>query len=119
VAVRTTSLRVLQVEGELEALRILTDRREALTRWRIQTVNRLKALLVELLPGQAKAMLAGVRPSDIAARTRRRIAAEELAERVEAEIKKSNAELKAIVLARGSPLMNLHGVSPVMAARVP
>ena len=120
VAVRTTSLRVLQVDGELEALRILTDRREALTRWRVQTVDRLKALLVELLPGQAKAMLAGVRPRDIAAPTRRRIAAEELAEpvAVEAEIKKSTAELKAIVLARGSPLMDLHGVSPVMAARV-
>ena len=48
---------------------MLTDRREALTRRRVQTVNRLQALLAELLPGQAKkdisalqakAMLAGV-----------------------------------------------------------
>jgi hypothetical protein len=31
VAVRTPTLRVLQVYGELEALRILTDRRKALT----------------------------------------------------------------------------------------
>ena len=53
-------------------------------------------------------------------KTRRRIAAEELAElvAVEAKIKKSTAELKAIVLARGSHLMDLHGVGPVVAARV-
>ena len=54
VAVRTPTLRVLQLDGELEALRMLTDRREALTRRRVQTVDRLQALLAELLPGQAK-----------------------------------------------------------------
>ena len=129
VAVRTKTLRVLQLDGELEALRMLTDRREALTRRRVQTVDRLQALLAELLPGQAKrdittgqakAMLASVRPRDIAGKTRRRIAAEELAElvAVEAKIKKATAELKAIVLARGSHLMDLHGVGPVVAARV-
>ena len=129
VAVRTKTLRVLQLDGELEALRMLTDRREALTRRRVQTVDRLQALLAELLPGQAKrdittgqakAMLATVRPRDIAGKTRRRIAAEELAElvAVEAKIKKATAELKAIVLARGSRLMDIHGVGPVVAARV-
>ena len=91
VAVRTKNLRVLRVDGELEALRMLTDRREALPRRRVQTVGRLQALLAELLPGQAKrelttgqakAMLASVRPRDIAGKTRRRIAAEELAELV-------------------------------------
>ena len=75
VGVRTKGLRVLKVDGDLEALRMLTDRREALTRRRVQTVNRLQALLAELLPGkakkditplQAKAMLATVRPRDIA-----------------------------------------------------
>ncbi len=39
VAVRTKDLRVLQVDGELEALRILTDRREALTDAGCQTVD--------------------------------------------------------------------------------
>ena len=48
------TLRVQQIDGELEALRMLTDRREALTRRRVQTVDRLQALLAELLPGQAK-----------------------------------------------------------------
>jgi transposase len=129
VAVRTKTLRVMQIDGELEALRMLTDRREALTRRRVQTVDRLQALLAELLPGQAKrdittgqakAMLASVRPRDIAGKTRRRIAAEELAEliAVEAKIKRATTELKAIVLARGSTLMDIHGVGPVVAARI-
>ena len=108
---------------------MLTDRREALTRRRVQTVDRLQALLAELLPGQAKrdittgqakTMLATVRPRDIAGKTRRRIAAEELAElvAVEAKIKKATAELKAIVLARDSRLMDHHGIGPVVAARI-
>jgi transposase len=129
VAVRTKDLRVLTPDPELEALRMLVERRESLSRRRVQTVDRLQALLAELLPGQAKKnlttgqakrMLASVRPRDIAGKTRRRIAAEELAEliAVEAKIKKATAELKTIVLARGSHLMDLPGVGPVVAARI-
>ena len=129
VAVRTPGLRVLALDGELEALRMLVERRESLSRRRVQTVDRLQALLAELLPGQAKKdittgqakrLLASVKPRDIAGKTRRRIAAEELAElvAVEARMKKANAELKALVLARGSRLMDLHGVGPVVAARI-
>src|SRR6478736_5636539 len=112
VAVRTPTLRVLHRDGELEALRTLSDRREELTRMRVQTVNRLHRLLAE-------AILASVRPRDIAGKTRRRIAAEELADLVvvEAKMKKSTAELKVLVKARGSRLMDLRGVGPVVAAR--
>ena len=128
VAVRTKTLRVLAPDGELEALRMLTDRREELTRSRVQIVNRLQRLLSELTPGrakkditalQAKAILATVRPRDIAGKTRRRLAAEELSElvAVEKKTKKLTAELKAMVLARGSRLMDIHGVGPVVAAR--
>src|SRR5674476_517901 len=119
VAVRTDGLRVLRPDGELEALRMLCDRREELTRLRVQTVNRLHRLLAELVPGnakkdltalQAKAILATVRPRDIAGKTRRKIAAEELADllTVEAKMKKATAELKVLVKARGSRLMDLH-----------
>jgi transposase len=129
VAVRTPNLRALKIDGDLEAMRMLTDRREALTRRRVQTVCRLQALLAELLPGhakrdittgQAKRMLAAVRPRDIAGKTRRRIAAEELAEltAVDAKIKKATAELKAMVLARESRLMDIPGVGAVVAARI-
>jgi transposase len=129
VAVRTRGLRVLAYDEELEALRMLVDRREELTRARIQTVNRLHRLLSELLPGQAKkdmtalqakAILASVRPRDLAGKTRRRLAVEQLAELLAIE-KKMNAlttELKTMVLARGSTLMDLPGVGPVVAARI-
>ena len=128
VAVRTAGLRVLQVDGELEALRMLADRREEPARQRVQTVNRLQRLLAELTLGkakkdltalQAKAILASARPRDLAGRTRRRLAALQLTELVEVD-KKTKAmskELKVIVLSRGSHLMDLRGVGPVVAAR--
>lgn len=128
VAVRTPTLRVLRHDGELEALRMLCDRREELTRLRVQTVNRLQRLLAELVPStakkdltalQAKAILASVRPRDIAGKTRRRMAADELADlvAVEKKMKKATAELKILVNARGSRLMDLPGIGPVVAAR--
>jgi transposase len=68
---------------------------------------------------QAKAILASVRPRDLAGKTRRRLAAEQLAELVvvEKKIKVLTKELKAMVLASGSTLMELSGVGPVVAAR--
>ncbi len=129
VAVRTQGLRVLSYDVELEALRMLADRREELTRARVQTVNRLHRLLSELTPGrakkdittgQAKAILASVRPRDLAGKTRRRLAAEQLTELVaiEKKIKALTKELKTMVLASGSTLMDLPGVGPVVAARI-
>jgi len=129
VAVRTPGLRVVVEDGELEALRMLTDRRDELAHQRVQTVNRLQRLLSELLPGQrkrdlsatqAKAMLTSVRPRDIAGKTRRRMAAEEIADLValDAKLKKIKAELKAAVLERGSGLMDIYGIGPAGAARV-
>ena len=65
-------------------------------------------------------MLATVRPRDIAGRTRRRMAAEELADlvAVDKKLKKIKAELKAAVAARGSTLMEVHGIGPAGAARI-
>ena len=128
-AVRAKDLRVLVIDPELQVLRMLVERREALTRRRVQTVDRLQALLAELLPGQAKKdittgqakrMLASVRPRDLAGKTRRRIAAEELADliAVEARMKKATAELKILVNERGSHMTDIHGIGPVVAARV-
>ena len=129
VAVRTPNLRVLSYDNELEALRMLADRREELTRQRVQTVNRLQRLLSELTPGkakkditalQAKAILASTRPRDLAGKTRRRLAGEQLTElvAVEKKIKALTKELNAMVIARGSTLMDLPGVGPVVAARI-
>jgi transposase len=129
VAVRTPGLRVISADGELEALRMLTDRRDELARQRVQTVNRLQRLLTELVPGhhkrdlsarQAKAILARIRPRDAAGKTRRRIAAEQIADlvTVDKKLKRMKAELKTGVADRGSSLMDVHGIGPVGAARI-
>jgi transposase len=128
-AVRARSLRVLVPDPELESLRMLVDHRDQLARQRIASVNRLHALLAELTPGkskkdltalQAKAVLASVRPRDLAGKTRRRIAASELANlmAIEKETKELTKEVKGLVAARGSNLMDLPGVGPIVAARV-
>jgi transposase len=86
-------------------------------------------LFLELVPGgapvtksaaQYKNLLAGVRPRDLAGKTRRRMAAEELADidRLDARLKAMKAELKAAVLATGSHLMDIHGIGPAGAARI-
>jgi transposase len=130
VALRTPGLRRLSVQDEdLVALRLLVDRRDELSRRRVQALNRLHRLLAELIPGgakkdlsalQAKALLASVRPRDVAGRTRRRMAAEELADvlSVDVRLKALKAELREAVLARGSHLMDLYGVGPACAARI-
>jgi transposase len=128
-AVRAKELRVLSHDPQLEALRMLVDRRDELVRQRVQTVNRLQRLLAELTPGkakkditalQAKAMLASVRPRDVLGKTRRRLAAEQLADliAVEKKIKSLGKELKLLVQDSGSTLMDLPGVGPIVAARV-
>jgi transposase len=120
---------VLAHDPDLEALRMLADHRDELVRRRVQTVNRLQRLLAELTPGkaknditalQAKAILASVRPRDVVGKTRRRLAAEQLAELVAAEkkIKLLSKELQQMVEASGSTLTELPGVGPIVAARV-
>lgn len=128
-AVRAKELRVLAQDPQLESLRMIIDRRDELTRQRVQTVNRLQRLLAELIPGkakkditvlQAKAMLASVRPRDLVGKTRRRIAAEELADliAVEKKIKTLTKDLHTILEASGSTLTTLPGIGSIVAARV-
>jgi transposase len=89
-------MRVLSYDEELEVLRMLVDRREELTRAKVQSINRLQRLLSELVPGQAKKdltalqakrILASVRPRDLVGKTRKRLALEQLAELVAIEAK--------------------------------
>jgi transposase len=128
-AVRAKNLRVLAPDGQLEALRMLVDHRDQLANQRVACVNRLQRLLAELTPGQAKknitalqakATLASVRPRDLVGKTRRRVAADELANliAIEKTVKALTLEIKAIVKKRGSNLMELSGVGPVVVARV-
>lgn len=130
VGLRSTSeLRVIAADDATVALRLLIDRRGELGRARTQTLNRLHRLLLELLPGgakrylsveQAKALLATVRPRDVVGKTRRRLAAELIAELVaiDKRIKTANRELNELIDATGSTLRELDGIGPSGAARL-
>jgi transposase len=129
VAVRTPDLAQVAVDDELVALRLLADRRDELAGARTRTVSRLHRLLLELIPGgaprflsatQAKALLATVRPRDVAGRTRRQLAAELLADivRLDRQLKDSDQQLRAAVTATGTGLPDLYGIGPVGAARI-
>ena len=128
-ALRAPGLVQVRVEEDLVVMGMLADRRDELGRARTQVVNRLHRLLLELLPGgakkflsarQARALIAAVKPRDLAGKTRRRLAVELIAE-LEAIDKKTRAldkELTGLVAARGSTLMDLHGIGPSGAARL-
>jgi transposase len=123
VALRDKGLRQVSSDPELTVLRLLCDRRDELSRARAQALNRMHRLFLELVPGgapvkksasQYKKLLAAVRPADLAGKTRRRMASEELAdiERLDTRLKAMKAELRAAVLATGSILMEVHGIGP-------
>ena len=128
-AARTTGLRRVQPEDETVALRLLVDRRDELGVARAVTVNRLHRLLGELIPGgappqlsaaRAKKLLATVRPRDLVGRTRRRLAAELIAELVgiDNRITTADRELTELVRSTGSGLLGLHGIGSSGAARL-
>jgi transposase len=129
VALRSTGLVRVHVDEDLVVMGMLADRRDELGRARTQTVNRLHRLLLELFPGgakqflsaqQARAMLATIRPRDLPGKTRRRLAVELIGEleATEKKIKSLQKELTALVTARGSTLLELHGIGPSGAARL-
>jgi len=87
---------------------MLADRRDELGRARTQVASRLHRLLLELLPGgakkflsarQARALIATVRPRDLAGQTRRRLAVELIAEleAIDKKIKGIDKEFTGLV----------------------
>ena len=129
VGTRMAGLRAVVADDQLAVLRMLADRRRALGEEHTRKVSQLHALLLELLPGgankdlsaaQAKALLARVRPRDLVGKTRRRLAAELVAdlEQNYARRKAADKELRALVAATGTGLLDLHGIGACGAARL-
>ncbi|MGC1215457.1 MAG: IS110 family transposase [Micromonospora sp.] len=129
VGTRMAGLRPVGDDEQLAVLRILADRRRSLGEDHTRMVSQLHQLLLELIPGgakkdlsaaQAKALLAKVRPRDAAGKTRRRVAAELISdlERIYQRKRAADKELKQLVAATGSTLMDLHGIGPSGAARL-
>jgi transposase len=129
VALRTNGLRQVTVDDATVALRLMVDRRDGLGRARTDTVNRLHALLLDLVAGgakkhlsapQARTILEAVRPRDMVGRTRRQLAAELITELavIDKKIKLANKALNELVAATGSKLQQLNGIGPSNAARL-
>ena len=129
VGVRMRGLRAVVNDQALEVLRLLVDRRRRIGEDHIRMVCQLHQILLELLPGgakkdlsaaQARRLLAGVRPRDVAGKTRKRVALELVVdlERVYRRKKDANKELIELVKATGTGLLGLHGVGPSGAARL-
>jgi transposase len=129
VALRTANLVRVEVDDDLVVMGMLADRRDELGRARTQTINRLHRLLLELFPGgakqflsaqQARALIATIKPRDLPSKTRRRLAVELITEleTTDRKIKALKKELTALVTARGSTLLQLHGIGPSSAARL-
>jgi transposase len=123
-ALRAPGLVRVQVDDDLVVMGMLADRRDELSRARTQTVNRLHRLLLELFPGgakrflsaqQARALIATIRPQDLAGQTRRRLAKELIGElkAIDKKIKCVHRELTGLVTARGSTLLELPGIGPL------
>lgn len=129
VGTRMAGLRPVVHDEQLAVLRLLVDRRSSLGDDHTRMISQLHQLLLELIPGgakkdlsaaQAKALLAKVRPRDTVGKARRRVAAELVAdlERVYARKKAADKELKELLAATGTSLMDLHGIGPSGAARL-
>ncbi|MGH8880945.1 MAG: IS110 family transposase [Stackebrandtia sp.] len=129
VALRTRDLVQVHVDPDLVVMGMLADRRDELGRARTQTANRLHRLLLELFPGgakrflsaqQARRLIATIKPRDVVGKTRRRLAVELIGEleSIDKKIKAAEKDLKELVLARGSTLMELTGIGPSGAARL-
>ena len=129
VGTRMTGLRRVVDDQQLTVLRVLVDRRRALGEDHTRMISQVHQLLLELIPGgakkdlsaaQAKALLAKVRPRDVAGKARRRVAAELIGdlERIYRRSKAADKELKELLAATGTTLMDLHGIGPSGAARL-
>jgi len=96
---------------------------------RTQTVNRLHQLLMELIPSgaprnltatKARALLATVRPRDVAGKARRQLAADYIDDltALDRKLKALNKRIAEAVAATGTTLTDIVGVGPVTAAAI-
>jgi transposase len=129
VGTRMAGLRPVVSDEQLEVLQLLVDRRRSIGEEHTRKTSQLHRILLEMLPGgakrylsaaQARALLAGIRPRDAVGKTRKRVAAELVADldRIYARKKSADKELKELVASTGTSLLDLHGIGPSGAARL-
>ena len=129
VAQHRAQLRQVQAEDHTVVLRLLSERRDDLAAERTRTINRLHVLLRDLHPGgakqnlstlQAAALLRQVKPLTPADAQRKALARDLIADlrRLDTALKANAAALTDSLSAAGSTLTDVHGVGPVLAAKI-
>jgi transposase len=128
-ASRNRRLAPVDAEAASETLRLLSERREDLVAERTRALNRLHALLRDLVPGgvagtlsapRAARILRGIRPQGASARLRRRLASEVLRDvrTLDWKIADLNGRIEGEVEASGTTLTEIFGIGPILAARI-
>jgi transposase len=128
-ASRNERLAPVDPEAASEALRLLSERREDLVAERTRALNRLHALLRDLIPGgvarslsaeRAARILRGIRPKGASARLRRGLASEVLRDvrTLDRKIADLDGRIEAEVEASGTTLTEIFGIGPILAARI-
>ena len=129
-ATRNERLAAVDSEAASEVLRLLSERREDLVAERTRALNRLHALLRDLVPGgvggklsadRAARILRGIRARGCASdRLRRRLASEILRDvrTLDRKIADLNRRIEAEVEVSGTTLTQIFGVGPILAATI-
>jgi transposase len=128
-ASRHERLAAVDHEAASEALRLLSERREDLVAERTRALNRLHALLRDLVPGgvagklsahRAARILRGIRPQSSSSRVRRRLASEVLRDirTLDRKIAELSGRIEAEVEASGTTLTEIFGIGPILAATI-
>jgi transposase len=128
-ALEAAGILPVTADDALVALRLLCDRREELVAARTRAVCRLHRLLAELIPGglrreltaaRATAVLAGVRPRDVAGKVRRQLAVQHPGDirALDRKIAAIRTQIAAMAEDNGTSLTGLSGVGPVIAGRI-
>jgi len=128
-ASRNERLAAIDPEADSEVLRLLSERREDLVAERTRALNRLHALLRDLLPGgvagtlsahRAARILRAIRSRGASARLRRGLASEVLRDirTLDRKIADLNERIEAEVEASGTALTEIFGIGPILAATI-
>ena len=126
-ALHAPSLAVVRPADHVTVCRLLAKRHTDVARWRTKLCCRLHALVGELVPGgidkevvvnQARSLLDGIEPDDVAAVERHRQALELVAEidHLDVVMRDSRQRITAAVAASATTLTEIFGVGPIVAA---
>ena len=126
-ALRAPSLAPVRPADHTTVCRLLVKHHNDMARWRNKLCCRLHALVGELVPGgiakevvvnQARSLLEGIEPDDVAAVERHRQALELICEleHLDVVLRDSRARITTAVTASATTLTEIFGVGPIVAA---